>query len=68
MKYTDTGCVDCQLPCLKQSCPNFEVTHYRCDECGEEDITLYEFDGQELCVDCVVKQLHVVDGSGVYDY
>ena len=68
MKYIDSGCVDCALPCLYESCPNFEVVRYRCDKCGEEDITLYEFDDLELCADCVIKQLKVVDDSDVYDY
>ena len=68
MRYTESGCVGCELPCLHTACPHYEETHYKCDECGEEDVTLYEFDGQELCIDCVIKQLTVVDGSDIYDY
>ena len=68
MMYIESGCVNCDLPCLYSSCKYYEVVHYRCDECGEEDVTLYEFDGQELCIDCVAKQLQVVDGSDAYEY
>ena len=68
MKYTESDCVDCGLPCLYDACPHYSVTRYKCDECGEEDVTLYELDCVELCIDCVKKRLRVVEGSDVYDY
>lgn len=68
MQYIDSDCVDCGFPCMQDACPYYRVTRYKCDECGEEDVTLYEFDGVELCIDCVKKQLVVVEGSEVYDY
>lgn len=68
MKYVDSDCVNCDLPCIYESCPYYEVTRYMCDECKDQDVVLYEFDGQELCIDCVKKQLRVVDGSDIYDY
>ena len=68
MKYTESSCVNCDLPCIYEACPNYEVTIYKCDSCGEENVVLYEFDGLEICVECVKKQLPVVDGSDVYDY
>lgn len=28
-----------------------------CDKCGEEQDDLYEFEGDELCADCILKSL-----------
>lgn len=60
MKRIEDHCVDCGLPCLGNSCPHRNVTCYYCDDCDVED-TLYEFDGEELCIDCIVKRLVVVE-------
>ena len=65
MKITESECVDCGLPCIHKSCPYYEVTRFICDKCGAEE-TLYEFDGQELCLDCISKLLPVVQGSDRY--
>lgn len=67
MTYIDSDCVNCDLPCIYNACPYYEVTRYQCDDCGEMDITLYEFDGDELCIECVKKRLRVVDGSDIYE-
>lgn len=61
VKY-ENECVCCDLPCMGTSCPNRNVPHYYCDDCGEED-TLYEFDGEELCINCIKNRLTEVDGS-----
>lgn len=37
------------------------VKHLYCDKCGENVERLYEFDGKELCGDCVLKELEVVE-------
>ena len=60
----ENECVGCpkELGCLGSSCPNREVTRHYCDECGEET-KLYEFEGKELCIDCIEKYLIVVDGT-----
>jgi hypothetical protein len=62
MKRIENDCVGCELPCIGDACPYHNVPHYYCDKCGEED-TLYEFDDQELCIDCIKDQLSVVEGS-----
>ena len=62
MKKTECECVDCGFPCKRHACPNYEVTRFYCDECGDEG-TLYEFDGEELCISCIEKRLKVVEGS-----
>lgn len=66
LQITESDCVSCGLPCLHESCPHYKVTRYYCDMCGDES-TLYELDGQELCIDCVEKVLPMVEGSDVYD-
>lgn len=56
------GCVDIGLPCMGSSCSKRHVAHYYCDDCGEEE-TLYHFEGEELCVNCIIKRLEIVEGS-----
>lgn len=60
MHKTENECVSCGLPCLGNSCPYRNVTRYYCDKCGEET-TLYHFDGEELCIDCIKNSLEEVE-------
>ena len=62
MKKVENECVGCDLPCIGDSCSYRKVTRYYCDECGEET-TLYHWDGEELCLDCIMNELQVVEGS-----
>ena len=64
MKRIENECVGCpkELGCLGNSCPNRNVTRYYCDSCNSEDI-LYEYDGEELCIDCIKERLTIVEGS-----
>jgi NADH pyrophosphatase NudC (nudix superfamily) len=62
MKKTESECVNCGLPCLREACPNFSVTRYYCDKCGAEE-TLYKHDDKELCKDCLAEEFEVVEGS-----
>lgn len=55
MRQVENDCVDCGLPCIGTSCRYYAV-HFYCDDCGDED-TLYEFDGEELCIRCIAKKL-----------
>ena len=55
------GCTDIGLPCRK--CGLEKSPHYYCDECGDETKLYYFDDGKELCADCLLKQLDVVEGS-----
>lgn len=54
-------CLDCppELGCLGEGCPNRNKVVFKCDECGEE-VQLYEYDGQELCIDCIKGMLEKV--------
>ena len=63
MIKVENECVDCGLPCIGSSCPYMNVTRYYCDDC-EDETTLYEYDDQELCADCILKRLPIVEGSG----
>ena len=61
MKKIENECCDCGLPCLGSSCPNRNVVRYYCDECGDENETLYHFDGEELCRYCLLKRFEKVE-------
>ena len=64
MIKVENECVGCppEMGCMGSSCPYMNVTRYYCDDCKDET-TLYEYEGQELCADCVLKRLPVVEGS-----
>lgn len=62
LRYYTNECCDCQLPCIYKSCPNYQVEHFVCDKCKEEG-QLYHYNGYELCSNCVLKELDIVDGS-----
>jgi hypothetical protein len=53
------GCTSLGLHCIGEHCPNRNVPHYYCDECGEED-TLYEYEGEELCIECIKNKLRII--------
>ena len=54
-------CVSCpqEMGCLGKGGPNQRVPHYIWDKCDEED-TLYEFEGRQLCADCLLNELEEV--------
>ena len=54
------GCATPAYPCLGSSCPNMNVPHFYCDECGEES-DLYHFEDEELCINCIEKRLEPVN-------
>jgi hypothetical protein len=62
---TENECCDCGLPCIYEGCQHYQVTRYYCDVCGCEDV-LYEWDDQQLCIDCIKQRLNMVEGSDVY--
>lgn len=61
MITVESDCYDCELPCLYESCPHYRVTRYYCDKCYENVDELYIFNGEQLCKDCVLKQLERVE-------
>ena len=64
MRKTENECVACGLPCLGSSCKYSKVTRYYCDYCKEE-ATLYHYNDDEVCVDCILANLEVVEGSDI---
>ena len=65
MERIESECVDCTsvgLHCMGSSCPNRRVVRFYCDKCGCEE-TLYYYDDRELCADCILDELEVVEGS-----
>lgn len=66
MKKIINECCDCAVPGYpcSSTCPLKAVIHYYCDECKEET-KLYEYEGKELCIDCIEKMLDVVEGSDI---
>ena len=56
------GCTDMGLYCIGSSCPNRNVARFYCDGCGDET-TLYDYNGKELCQDCLLKNFEVIEGS-----
>lgn len=64
VKY-ENECVDCAVPgypCRGSACPLRKVPHFLCDKCKSEE-TLYEYEGQELCADCLLAKFEKVEGS-----
>ena len=60
MKVKIDNCVDCRQPCML-FCPHRDDSYeWRCDDCGEET-QLYEFDGKELCIDCIERRLEKIN-------
>lgn len=65
MNRITNECCDCaspSYPCRGASCPNRNVTRYYCDRCGSES-ELYDYDGEELCQDCLLEEFPRIEGS-----
>lgn len=65
MIRVENDCCDCAVPaypCLGDSCPLRHQKHYYCDSCGDEFPKLYYgISGKELCADCALGELEVVE-------
>lgn len=60
MIVIESDCVDCGLPCIYEACPYYRVVRYYCDRCGSEEHTLYWWNNEQLCLDCIVNDLEEV--------
>lgn len=66
VKYEDecVGCSDLGLSCLGSTCPNRNVPHFYCDDCGEEysPDELYTDPNSEdvYCKDCILSKLETL--------
>ena len=56
-------CVGCQteMGCMGSACPYMNVPHLYCDKCEEEVDDLYEWDDEQVCIDCILKSLKKVE-------
>lgn len=65
MIIKSNDCCDCAspgFPCIGRNCKLLDRTHYICDRCDEETYEgeLYWFNGEQLCIDCILEELEVV--------
>ena len=60
MKKTVNLCVNCDARC--NHCGLDRATMWYCDRCREENEPdeLYDYDGEELCARCLLKQFKTV--------
>ena len=56
------GCREAGLPCMGSTCPYRRVERFYCDRCKEE-ATLYEYEDEQLCEECLLKEFNIVEGS-----
>jgi DNA-directed RNA polymerase subunit RPC12/RpoP len=54
------GCSTPAYPCMGDSCPNLNVPHLYCDECGFDVDDLYEYDDEQICEECLLKRFNKV--------
>lgn len=55
-RKVENRCVDCGLPCIGTSCPNYKVPVYYCDDCKYETAK-YRLDKDELCETCAEERI-----------
>lgn len=61
---TEESCALCatdSYPCLGDRCPNKNIKVLYCDKCGCEVDNLYWLNDEQLCEDCVIDSLEVVE-------
>ena len=57
-------CVDCKsmgLPCYGRSCINRHVAHFHCDKCKREVDVLRNYNGDQWCEECILKEFDEVE-------
>ena len=62
----ENECVGCpkEIGCMGDSCPNRNVKHLYCDKCGDDCEELYNFLGEELCEECLLKTFKKITLEG----
>lgn len=58
-------CCDCAVPgypCMGDSCPRRHTIAYECDRCDCECDILYDYDGNQLCKDCLLEVVPKIGG------
>ena len=59
----ENECVGCppDMGCLGVACPNRRVPHLYCDKCKNEVETLRNYDGDQWCEECILKEFDEVE-------
>ena len=57
----ESQCVNCGFPCRYEACPNYKVRILECDRCGSEEDKLYDYGGEEICEECLLKEFEVIE-------
>ena len=67
MRRVENNCVNCppEMGCLGMSCPCRNVVYFYCDRCGN-DTTLYHYNGEEICGNCLLSEFEVVTDDDYY--
>lgn len=63
MRREENDCCGCAVPaypCIGDICPMRHVLHLYCDECNGETDTLYDYEAQELCEDCLKRKAKLI--------
>lgn len=63
IEYQD-NCVGCSTifgSCLGAGCPHRHEAVLICDKCGDEAEKLYEYEGEQLCKDCLLESVPEVE-------
>lgn len=56
------GCAVPGYPCMGDSCPRRHTIVYECDGCNCECDILYDYDGNQLCEDCLLEVVPKIGG------
>ena len=69
IKFEDE-CVGCppELGCLGENCPNRNVVHLYCDNCGDDVENLFDTGGEQLCERCLHKRFDTIDYENYVNY
>ena len=61
VKY-ENECICCppEMGCLGSACRNRNVKHLYCDKCKADCEELYDVDGEELCMDCLLDSFEKI--------
>lgn len=55
------GCRDIGLPCMGDACRNQRAKRFYCDKCGDEVKTLYVYNDEHICGDCLLGMFDVAE-------
>ena len=64
MRRTEDNCVGCSTiygSCLGAGCPNRNQIVLVCDKCEADVDKLYEYEGEELCQECLLDTVPQVE-------